>query len=156
MSFQWCFRDVQKSNEATIGTRTATRTIVLSSEERIMFRDRQDAACQLAQIFKGRQLRDPLVLAIPRGGVVTGAALARERGADLDVVLSRKLRAPGHPELAIGAVSEEGSVYYNRRAWQFLDLMEEYLAEERDQQMAASTWHFSSPHSAKSPIVTPC
>ena len=67
-----------------------------------MFHDREDAARQLAGRLRGRQFRNPLVLAIPRGGVVVGAVLARELGADLDVVLSRKLRAPGQPELALG------------------------------------------------------
>lgn len=74
-----------------------------------MFLDRADAAVQLAARLKGRPLIDPLVLAIPRGGVVTGAVLARELGGELDVVLARKLRAPGHPELAIGAVAEGGN-----------------------------------------------
>jgi putative phosphoribosyl transferase len=78
-----------------------------------MFRDRDDAAHQLADRIRGRRLMDPLVLAIPRGGVVLGATLARELGADLDVVLARKLRAPGNPELAVGAVAEDGQVYLN-------------------------------------------
>ena len=78
-----------------------------------MFRNREDAAQQLAERFRGRHLHDPLVLAIPRGGVVIGAGLARALGADLDVVLSRKLRAPGQPELAIGAISESGEMYLN-------------------------------------------
>ncbi len=59
-----------------------------------MFRDREDAAHQLADKLKDRDLLDPLILAIPRGGVVTGAVLASELGAELDVVLSRKLQAP--------------------------------------------------------------
>jgi putative phosphoribosyl transferase len=101
-----------------------------------MFRNREDAARQLAEKLKERELHDPLVLAIPRGGVVTGAVLARELGADLDIVLSRKLRAPGQPELAIGAISEDGQVYLNHYAQEFLDVMEEYLAEERRYQMA--------------------
>lgn len=96
-----------------------------------MFHDREDAAHKLAAKLQGRELHDPLVLAIPRGGVFTGAVLARELGADLDVVLSRKLRAPGQPELAIGAISEDGRVYLNHQAQEFLDLLEEYLAEER-------------------------
>jgi predicted phosphoribosyltransferase len=62
-----------------------------------MFRNREDAADQLAEKLKGRPLRDPLVLAIPRGGVVTGAVLAHALEADLDVVLARKLPAPGQP-----------------------------------------------------------
>jgi putative phosphoribosyl transferase len=101
-----------------------------------MFRNREDAAYQLARRLKGRELRDPLVLAIPRGGVVTGTVLARELGADLDVVLSRKLRAPTQPELALGAVSEDGQVYLNPVAREVLDLTDEYVAEERRHQLA--------------------
>ena len=56
-----------------------------------MFVDREDAALRLAEELRPLELRNPLVLAIPRGGVVTGAVLARQLGAELDVVLSRKL-----------------------------------------------------------------
>src|ERR1700752_3409217 len=99
-------------------------------ERQPMFRNREHAACRLARRLNGRTWHDPLVLAIPRGGVVTGAVLARELGAELDVVLSRKLRAPGQPELAIGAISEDGQVYLNHHARQFLDLMKEYVLKE--------------------------
>src|SRR5579884_1986148 len=101
-----------------------------------MFRDRADAALQLAARVKGRDFRAPLVLAIPRGGIVTGAGLAREMGADLDVVLARKLRAPGHPELAIGAVSESGDLLLNRHAEEFAEPFRDYLESERRHQMA--------------------
>jgi predicted phosphoribosyltransferase len=101
-----------------------------------MFRNREDAAYQLAARLKGFNLEDPLVLAIPRGGVVTGAVLARELGADLDVILSRKLRAPGQPEVAIGAIGEDGHVYLNPFAEQFVDLLEDYLAQERRYQLS--------------------
>jgi putative phosphoribosyl transferase len=93
-----------------------------------MFRNREDAAHQLANKLHGRELCDPLVLAIPRGGVVTGAVLAEELGAELDVVLSRKLRAPDQPELAIGAISEDGRAFLNHHAQQIFDLTEDYLA----------------------------
>jgi hypothetical protein len=101
-----------------------------------MFRNREDAARQLAAKLKGRSLHKPLVLAIPRGGVVTGAVLARELGAELDVVLSRKLRAPGRPELAIGAIAEDGQVYLNHHVEGFLETLEDYLIEERRYQLA--------------------
>ena len=78
-----------------------------------MFHNRDDAAQQLAVKLHGRQLRHPIVLAIPRGGVALGAVLARELGADLDVILARKLRAPGNPELALGAVAENSQVFLN-------------------------------------------
>lgn len=101
-----------------------------------MFRDRKDAGRQLAEMLKAREWHDPLVLAIPRGGVVTGAMLAQELGAELDGVLSRKLRAPGQPELAIGAICEEGRVYLNPHAMEALAVSDEYLAQERQHQLA--------------------
>ena len=100
-----------------------------------MFRDRDDAALQLAERLKGREFRDPLVLAIPRGGVAVGAGLARELGADLDVVLAHKLRAPGQPELAVGAISEDGELCLNHHAEEVPGLTEEYLARERRYQL---------------------
>jgi predicted phosphoribosyltransferase len=101
-----------------------------------MFQDREDAALQLADQLRGRELHDPLVLGIPRGGLVIGAVLARELGAELDVVLVRKLRAPGQPELAIGAVSENGELYLNGYAIEIAGVLEDYLAEERRLQLA--------------------
>lgn len=101
-----------------------------------MFRNREDAALQLAQRLKARKLKDPVVLGIPRGGVVTAAILARELGAELDVVLSRKLRAPYQPELAIGAIGEDGEVYLNAFAREVSGVTETYIREERDHQIA--------------------
>src|SRR5262245_42992942 len=83
------------------------------AKERLMVLNREDAGRRLATLLSGRLLVRPLVLAIPRGGVVVGQVLARELAADLDVVLARKLRAPGQPELALGAVAEDGHVFVN-------------------------------------------
>lgn len=99
-----------------------------------VFHDRKDAARQLAEKLKGREFSNPLVLGIPRGGVVTGATLARELGADLDVALSRKLRHPAQPELAIGAISEDGAMFLKER-FRDSDLDEAYLQQEREQRM---------------------
>jgi predicted phosphoribosyltransferase len=101
-----------------------------------MFYNREDAAHQLAEKLRGRKLRHPLILAIPRGGVVIGAILAQKLGAELDVVLSRKLHAPGQPELALGAISEDGSIYLNHYAREYPDLTDDYLIEERSRQVA--------------------
>jgi putative phosphoribosyl transferase len=100
-----------------------------------VFRNREDAAVQLARRLQGRKLRQALVLGIPRGGLVIGAVLARELSAELDVVLSRKLRAPGQPELAIGAVAEDGRVFLNPCINAELDLPPGYLQDERDFQV---------------------
>lgn len=76
-----------------------------------MFEDRIDAAGQLAQALAAYRGQRPLVLAIPRGAVPIAALLARELGGDADLVLVRKIHAPGAPEFAIGAVDESGWVY---------------------------------------------
>jgi hypothetical protein len=101
-----------------------------------MFRDREDAARQLAERLRGVRLEDPLVLAIPRGGVVTGAVLARELDAELDVVLARKLRAPQQPELALGAIGEDGEEYLTDFVSSVPGVTEAYLASERAHQIA--------------------
>ncbi len=100
-----------------------------------MFRNREEGAKQLASRLAGRKLHEPLVLAIPRGGVVTGAVLARELGGELDVVLARKLRCPGHPELAVGAISESGAVHLNASADDILAERQDYFAAERRHQL---------------------
>jgi predicted phosphoribosyltransferase len=110
-----------------------------AAEERVMppaFRDREAAAFRLAARLKGRPFTDPLVLAIPRGGVVTGAVLAQELNAELDVVLARKLRAPGHPELALGAVAEGGGLYLNAFGETYRRELADYLAWEQSYQVA--------------------
>jgi len=100
-----------------------------------MFRNREDAAHLLVQRLKGYPFHDPVVLAIPRGGVVTGAVLARELGAELDVVLSRKLRAPFQRELAVGAIAEDGQVYLEPSVREASELTDEYLSQERRYQL---------------------
>lgn len=100
-----------------------------------MFRNREEAAFRLAARLHGRPFCDPLVLAIPRGGVILGAVLAEELDADLDVVLAHKLPMPGKSELALGAVSETGSVYLNRAGVALEPRLPGYLDHERQYQL---------------------
>lgn len=101
-----------------------------------MFNDRDEAGWMLVERLRDLTGGRPLVLAIPRGGVEVGAALARGLGCELDVVLSRKLRAPHQPELALGAVSETGEVYLNHFAAAMTDAGDAYIEAERARQMA--------------------
>jgi putative phosphoribosyl transferase len=101
-----------------------------------MFRDREDAGRQLAAALRDLELRDPLVLGIPRGGVVLGAVIARHLEAELDVVLSRKLRAPLQPELAIGSIAEDGKVYLTDESSLVPGISDEYLERERRHQLS--------------------
>lgn len=73
-----------------------------------MFRDRIDAAEQLARRLAAYRGTNPLILSIPRGAVPMGDVLAERLEGELDVVLIRKLRAPFNPEFALGAVDESG------------------------------------------------
>jgi len=99
------------------------------------FRDREDAGRQLAAAMRDLELTDPVVLAIPRGGIEVAAPIARELGAELDVVLSRKLRAPDQPELAIGAISETGEVYFESHTRARDDLDSALVEDERQYQL---------------------
>lgn len=94
------------------------------------FRDRRDAGQRLAEALQGLRGRRPFVLAIPRGGIVVGYEVARALDAPLDVVVPRKLRAPFNPELAIGAVAHDGSVYLDAPVAGSLKVADEYLKEE--------------------------
>ena len=69
-----------------------------------MFRDRQDAGEKLGTSLGPLQLQDPIVLALPRGGVPVGAEVAKILKAPLDLVIVRKVGAPGNPELAVAAI----------------------------------------------------
>ena len=76
-----------------------------------MFESRQQAAELLARKLrqKGYGGKNTFVLAIPRGGVVTGQVIAKGLGLPLDVVITRKIPAPNQPELALGAVGPNGT-----------------------------------------------
>ncbi|MGY1760922.1 phosphoribosyltransferase family protein [Geodermatophilus sp. SYSU D00779] len=77
------------------------------------FQDRRDAGRQLGRRMAPLAGRDVVVLGLPRGGVPVAAEVARALGAPLDVVLVRKLGLPRRPELAMGAVGEDGVVVLN-------------------------------------------
>ena len=78
------------------------------------FSNRREAGLALAQVLRAYAHRgDVLVLALPRGGVVVGFALAEELAVALDVYLVRKLGAPGREELALGAIASDGTRVVN-------------------------------------------
>lgn len=109
----------------------------LPSEEHVLFRDRVDAGRRLVGCFAGRELLNPLILAVPRGGVPVGEVLAGALDAELDVVIVRKLRSPYQPELALGAISEGGTLYLNADALEEYEQgeIEEYLEKEKQYQL---------------------
>jgi putative phosphoribosyl transferase len=100
-----------------------------------MFRDRIDAADQLALALQRYRDRGALVLAIPRGAVPMGRHLADRLKADFDVVLVRKLCAPGQPEFAVGAIDEHGEAWIAPHAAQ-AGADAAWLAREQAEQLA--------------------
>ncbi len=78
-----------------------------------MFTDRTDAGHRLADVLDGHDIDADIVLAIPRGGLPVGRAVADRLRIPLDVVAARKIGAPWNPELAVGAVASDGAVWLN-------------------------------------------
>lgn len=74
-----------------------------------MFRDREEAGSQLVEALGHYRFEDPVILALPRGGVPVAAVLARALAVPLDLVMVRKLGVPGQPEVALGAVARCGA-----------------------------------------------
>lgn len=100
-----------------------------------MFKDRSDAGAQLSLILKEYKDKEGvLVLALPRGGVVTGYEIACYLNVPLDVVIVRKIGFPGQPELGIGAVSETGTVVLNQFIISTYGVPSDYIAREVSRQ----------------------
>ncbi|GKY88769.1 phosphoribosyltransferase [Sinisalibacter aestuarii] len=94
-----------------------------------MFRDRQDAGKQLAEALAQLDLPDPVVLALPRGGVPVALPIARRLNAPLDLLLVRKIGVPGNAELAAGAVVEGAEPVFNADVLRSFGLTEARLAD---------------------------
>jgi putative phosphoribosyl transferase len=94
---------------------------------RILFKDRVEAGKRLAAALTEFKGKDTVVLGIPRGGVVVASEVAKRLEAPLDIVVTRKIEAPGEPEYALGAVTQEGDVIMDRQAAESLGANKEYL-----------------------------
>ncbi len=79
----------------------------------MLFQDRREAGIKLAEALENYRGPDVVVFALPRGGVVLGAEIAKKLQAPLDLVLTKKIGHPGNPEYAICAIAEEGEPLCN-------------------------------------------
>jgi len=100
----------------------------------VFFTDRVDAGKRLASALKGFSGKKGLVLAIPRGGVPVGFEIANALNLPLDVIIPRKIGAPDNPELAIGAVAEDGTAILDENLVTYLGVSREYIKEETERQ----------------------
>lgn len=96
------------------------------------FRDRRDAGRQLGSVLASYRDRNPLVVGLPRGGVVVAAEVAAALNAQLDILVVRKLGAPGQPELGLGAIAEGGVLLLNKPLMRQVRVTKEQLQSTID------------------------
>lgn len=99
------------------------------------FTDRVEAGRLLARELIHLKDRRCVVLGVPRGGIIPARELAQALNGDLDVVLSHKLRTPGHSELAMGAIAEGGVAFVDPKIVQMLGVRNQQIEEEKAQQL---------------------
>jgi len=98
------------------------------------FSNRVDAGKRLASALKDFAPKNGIVLAIPRGGVIVGYEIAKALNLPLDVIIPHKLGAPDNPELAIGAIAEDGTTILDDNLITYMGVSREYIREESERQ----------------------
>jgi predicted phosphoribosyltransferase len=110
-------------------------TLRIISDSSEPFRTRIEAGQLLADELEKFCGKKAVVLGIPRGGVIVANEIALRLNADLDVVLTHKLGAPGNEELAVGAVSENGLLYINKSVAPYVGADDRYIEREKTRQL---------------------
>jgi len=99
-----------------------------------MFKDRTEAGVQLAEALAGKVGPNPLILAIPRGGVQVAYEVWARLGGELDITQPRKIGSPFNPELAIGAVAPDGTQLIDDCLVERLGVSKDYLSREAERE----------------------
>jgi predicted phosphoribosyltransferase len=106
----------------------------------LKIKDRESAGNILAEtlkdVVKKEDRNDTLVLGIPRGGIIIAEIIALKLSCRLDLIISRRLRAPHNEEVAIGSVTEDGTTYLNELVVSELKISQEYVKNEISHQLA--------------------
>ena len=100
-----------------------------------LFTNRTEAGKQLAASLQNIS-KNAIVLAVPRGGVVVGFEIAYALNIPLDIIIAKKIGAPENPELAIGAVAEDGSYLLDDKLVRMLGIPQSYIKAEVERQKA--------------------
>lgn len=108
------------------------------SASRLPFLDRQQAGRELAASLGHHRGTDAVVLAVPRGGVIVAYQVAEALNLPLDIIVARKIGAPGQPELAIGAVASWGNhdIIIDQVSVGYLHISQHYIESEAEAQLA--------------------
>lgn len=104
------------------------------SPETTIFADRRDAGRRLAERLAELAPESPVVVAMPRGGVPVAAEIAERLDAPLDIAIVRKIGAPHQPELAIGAIGEDGAIVLDGGAARSLRLTDAAIERVRERE----------------------
>lgn len=99
------------------------------------FADRREAGRLLGAQLVDFRGEGTVVLGIPRGGIVVADEVASRLGAAMDIVLARKIGAPGNQELAVASVAEDGRLFADQRILSYLGVERDYLEREKERQM---------------------
>lgn len=105
------------------------------SKSSTAFSGRSEAGDLLARELKAYRGQNIVVLGVPRGGVIVALRIARALQGNLDMVLAHKLGAPGNPELAIGAVCEDGKLFIDQQISSYVGADETYIEQEKSRQL---------------------
>ncbi len=100
----------------------------------MLFKDRIQAGQELAKKLLKYKDKDIIILAIPRGGVVIAYEIAKALNSPLDLIIPRKIGAPYQPELAIGAVTQDGTIILNEDIVNYLPIPNGYIEAEAEKQ----------------------
>ena len=114
-------------------------TLRIMSNSSEAFRSRMEAGELLAHQLTELQSQNVALLGVPRGGVVVAREIAHALDGDLDMVLAHKLGAPGNPELAIGAVCEDGRLFLDEEISSYMGIDDNYIKREKSRQMQELT-----------------
>jgi len=117
-----------------------------------MFRNRTDAGQQLADVLDDHDVEADIVVAIPRGGLPVGRVVADSLRVPLDIVSARKIGAPQNPELAVGAVAADGTVWLNESLIAELEVEDAYLEEQIETQRQAASEKIERYRGDRSPL----
>jgi len=103
------------------------------------FRDRSDGGKKLAVLLTMyKDHPDAIIIGLPRGGVVTAFEVAKVLNLPLDIIVPRKIGAPTNPELAVGALTQEGDIVWNETLFKSLGLTVDDLANTIEEEKAES------------------
>lgn len=101
----------------------------------MIFRDRLDAGERLAGLLSDYEGERTAVIAIPRGGVEVGYVVASKLSSPLEVTVPRKIGSPADPELAVGAVAEDGTIYIDEEVSKMIGIRDDWIRIEAEREL---------------------